>query len=105
RQRAAEQRRLRRLQGRYTAQIARAVEGHWRRPSGTPDGLEAVVRVSFSAAGAVRRVEILSGSGHPGFDHSVERAVRRASPVPFPEEPALRQRMQTITFRFAPDRS
>ncbi|MCG5534169.1 TonB family protein, partial [Halorhodospira sp. 9621] len=105
RQEAEEQRRLQGQQQRYTAAIAEAVERNWRRPTGTPEGLEAVIRVSFSRSGDVRRVEVVSGSGDSGFDRSVERAVQAASPVPFPDEAALQERMQTITFRFAPDRS
>ena len=102
---AAEQRRLQGEQARYTAAIADTVEGHWRRPAGTAEGLEAVIRVSFSSAGDVRRIQVVDSSGNSSFDRSVERAVRAASPVPFPEEAALQERMQTITFRFAPDRS
>ncbi|BBE10947.1 hypothetical protein HH1059_02390 [Halorhodospira halochloris] len=107
RQQAEEQQRLEGLQNRYMRAIADSVESSWSRPRGTPEGLEAVIRVSFTRDGTVRRVEVVDGSGDSGFDRSVEQAVHRASPVPFPDsdEAALQQRMSTITFRFAPDRS
>lgn len=46
--------------------------------------LETEVRVQLGPTGEVLSVEIVEGSGNPWYDESVERAVRKASPLPEP---------------------
>jgi colicin import membrane protein len=48
--------------------------------------LETEIAVTLGPSGDVRRTRVLRGSGNPWFDESVERAIRKASPLPAPPE-------------------
>jgi len=48
--------------------------------------LEAEVQVRLGPSGKVLGIEVTRGSGNPWFDESVERAIRKASPLPAPPE-------------------
>lgn len=64
--------------------IRHAVESVWRRPQIGASGLTATVRVRVARDGRVSSVRVVKGSGDRLFDESVELAVRKASPLPFP---------------------
>ena len=49
--------------------------------------LETQVKVFLGADGEVRDIDITRRSGNPWFDQSVERALRRSSPLPPPPDP------------------
>jgi len=48
--------------------------------------LEVVLRIVIEKDGRVSEARIEKGSGNPYFDDSVERAIRKASPLPVPPE-------------------
>ena len=48
--------------------------------------LSTEVRVRLSSGGEVLGTRVVRGSGNPWYDESVERAVRKASPLPPPPE-------------------
>jgi colicin import membrane protein len=57
--------------------------------------LEAEVEVELGPTGEVLEVEVTRRSGNPWYDESVERAIRKASPLPAPVEPGV----QAFVFR------
>lgn len=58
------------------------------------------------STGEVMQVDVLSGSGDPDFDASMTAAVRDASPLPLPADPALFESFQRLEMRFgSPDAS
>jgi TonB family protein len=57
--------------------------------------LETEVEVELGPAGEVLEVEVTRRSGNPWYDESVERAIRKASPLPAPVEPGA----QAFVFR------
>lgn len=89
----------------YVRAWGRMVENNWSRPLGSAQGLSADVRVRLQPSGDVVSIEIVKSSGDATFDRSVENAIRRASPLPVPEDAQTFRRagLDDITFRFKPD--
>jgi colicin import membrane protein len=49
--------------------------------------------------GEIIEVKLLKPSGVRAYDEAVERAIRKSSPLPRPEQPDLWQRELKLTFR------
>ncbi|MBT5360786.1 MAG: TonB family protein, partial [Gammaproteobacteria bacterium] len=50
--------------------------------------------------GEVGRVTVLVGSGNEVFDASVEQAVRKAAPFPYPDSVELRNEVRELEMTF-----
>lgn len=87
----------------FQALIRQKVTRNWLKPSGVRKGLACTVRVRTIPGGDVVGVTIIKSSGNTIFDRSVERAVRKASPLPLPRDPAISARMREIDFEFVPE--
>ncbi|MDA7967682.1 MAG: cell envelope integrity protein TolA [Gammaproteobacteria bacterium] len=85
--------------------IAAKVERNWRRPQTSRAGLRATIRVRVARDGSVTGARVTRGSGDPFFDQSAERAVLKASPLPFPQNPQYYEFIDTFDFKFHPDAS
>ena len=83
----------------YQNLLRQRVMRNWARPGTARDDLECVVRVEQVLGGTVASTRILRCNGDEIIQRSVEAAVKRASPLPMPENPALFTRSFTITFR------
>ncbi len=83
--------------------IRQKVTRNWRRPAGSVAGLACTVRVRILPGGGVRDVQITRSSGDKHFDHSVERAVKKAEPLPLPADRALFDRFRDLEFIFNPE--
>ncbi|MGR3914045.1 MAG: cell envelope integrity protein TolA [Gammaproteobacteria bacterium] len=83
--------------------IAAKVERNWRRPQTSRAGLRVTIRVRVSRDGRVVAAQVTRGSGDPFFDQSAERAVQKASPLPFPPNPQYYEFINTFDFKFQPD--
>ncbi len=100
-QRASEAARIVRL-------IQEKVARNWNPPPGTLDkGLSCRVNVRLGSSGSVLAVSVVKSSGIAAFDRSVEAAVRKADPLPMPDDPGLRGRSEfrNHTFTFDPSRN
>jgi colicin import membrane protein len=76
----------------------------WTRPAGIPEGLSARVAVRLGPGGIVLSVQVARTSGNDAFDRSAVTAVRRADPLPMPDDPELAQPYREgIEMIFAPD--
>lgn len=87
----------------YKIRIAQRVQSYWLKPGGWRAGLQCSVRVQMIPGGEVVSVQIERSCGSAIFDRSVENAVRKASPLPVPSDPAIFDRMRVITFIFKPE--
>ncbi len=87
----------------YRAIIRQKVSRNWVRPGGSRKGLKVIVRVRLLASGDVLEVAIIQSSGDALFDRSVENAVRKASPLPIPQEKDLFDYFREIEFLFNPE--
>ena len=83
--------------------IATAVENNWRRPRASQSGLTVTIRVKVARDGQVLSARVTHSSGDPFFDQSAELAVRKASPLPFPDNPEYYEFINEFDFKFNPD--
>lgn len=92
--------RLASLRDQYARAIGDKVERNWIRPSDSRSGLNCTVNVTQAAGGHVINVEVTKcNTTDLATKRSVEVAVRKASPLPAPPDPALFSRELTFLFR------
>jgi colicin import membrane protein len=87
------------LRGQYIADIQNKVERKWIKPPTARQGLSCQVAVKQIPGGEVIDVKVTKCIGDEVFRRSVENAVRRASPLPTPSDPALFDRELVFTFK------
>lgn len=87
----------------YIALIKDKVTRNWVRPGDANQELQCEVQVRLAAGGDVLSVTIVRSSGNEFFDRSVENAVRKAAPLPLPEEKDLFEYFREIKFVFHPE--
>ncbi|MDT8281981.1 MAG: cell envelope integrity protein TolA [Gammaproteobacteria bacterium] len=99
---AARAARLQTQREQYAIDIAKKVENNWLRPAMTSAGQSCDVVVRQTMSGDVIDVQLQScnADANDAFQRSVERAVRKASPLPLPPDPELFD--QQILFKFKP---
>lgn len=56
--------------------------------------------VSLIPTGEVLNVKLSRSGGNPAWDNAVERAIRKASPLPLPTDPALVGRFREFTLKY-----
>lgn len=103
REEAARQARADEFADKYRAIIRQKVSRNWVRPGSTGKGLQCTVRVRLLASGDVLEAKVVNSSGNSLFDRSVENAVRKASPLPIPQEKDLFDYFREIEFLFNPE--
>ena len=86
----------------YSDLIRQKVERNWRQPPGDIAGLACHVRVRLIPGGEVVDAQVIQSSGNTFFDHSVELATRKASPLPLPSDPNMFKYFRTLEFNFRP---
>ena len=85
----------------YTAAIMRQVADNFVAPD-INSGLKCTLLVRMIPSGEVVEARVVKSSGNATFDRQAELAVRKASPLPVPDEPRLFEQMRTIQFEFDP---
>ena len=68
---------------------------------GTRSDLRVTVRFSILDSGEIKDLRLVERSGDPGYDASVERAIKRVSPLPPPPE-AYRKDFSDVELTFRP---
>lgn len=86
----------------YRDLIKQKVERNWIQPPGEIAGLNCVVRVRIMPGGDVIDAQVIQSSGNAVFDRSVERATRKAAPLPLPDDPRLASYFRILEFVFGP---
>ncbi|MSR13737.1 MAG: cell envelope integrity protein TolA [Gammaproteobacteria bacterium] len=87
---------------RYTARVQAAVSNAFVYPD-LKVGLKCTLFVRVIPGGDVVEARVTESSGNPVFDRQAGNAVRKASPLPVPDEPRLFQQMREFNFVFAPE--
>ena len=80
-------------------QIQQKVENNWLRPITNIEGQSCDVIVTQTMAGDVIDVRLQSCTSDNAFQRSVERAVRKASPLPLSPNPDVYDREIYFTFK------
>ena len=90
---------LQTLRQKYIMLIAQKVENNWLRPVSNMEGQSCDVVVTQTMMGDVIDVRLQSCTNDNAFQRSVERAVRKASPLPLPPNPDVFDREIYFTFK------
>lgn len=80
----------------YANKIRLRIKNNLNRPPGIQGNPEAVFEVNQLPGGEVLDVTLKRSSGNPALDAAIERAIRKSSPLPKPDNPADFQRTLTI---------
>lgn len=92
------------IRDKYQRLINQRVVTKWNRPLSARNGMVTTLRITVLPGGEVSNVVTLRSSGDPAFDASAEEAVRRASPLPVPDDVAVfNQYFRVLTFKFNPE--
>lgn len=89
---------------RYKMLLRNRLHQHWRQPLGVDfNKFSCKIAVRLMPTGDVIDVTIVQSSGSVEFDRSAELAVRKASPLPMPPDPALASQFREFDFIFKPE--
>lgn len=83
----------------YMFAIRQRISRNWVKPPTATAGLECVVNIQQLPGGDVVSVSIGACNGDSAVRHSIEAAVRRASPLPTPADPSVFDRNIRLTFK------
>ncbi len=72
--------------GQYKDMISSKVRGNTRLPDNLKGNPQVKFLVRLMPTGEVLDVKMLQGSGNAAYDEAVERAIRKSSPLPLPED-------------------
>jgi colicin import membrane protein len=86
-------------EGEYVAKIRSKVLGNIIMASEISGNPEAVFSVTQMPTGEILDIKPVRSSGNKAYDDAVERAIRKSSPLPKPDQPELFQRQLTLKFR------
>ena len=100
---AEQEAQLKKDRGNWVAAITQRVTQSWIRPPNTPDGLDCYVKITQLPSGQVVNAVMEQCNGNSVIQQSILTAVRKASPLPTPDNPDVFLRQ--ITFEFNPDQS
>ncbi|MDK2779364.1 MAG: cell envelope integrity protein TolA [Pseudomonadota bacterium] len=85
-------------------QIKNKVQSVWRYPPAVRPDQEVGVHITLVPTGEVIDVRIIQSSGNAALDRSVEQAIRKASPLPVPQDPRVfEQSFRNFTIKFRPE--
>jgi len=71
-------------------------------PPDIPDNAEAKFNIIVLPGGTVVSVTMLQSSGHEAYDSAAERAIRKAAPLPLPEDKSLARMFRTLRLSVKP---
>jgi len=83
----------------YASKIRMKVRGNIMLPPSIQGNPEAVFEVNQLPTGEVLDVKLKRTSGNPALDAAIERAIRKSSPLPKPDDPSLFQRTLEIKYK------
>ena len=82
----------------YISKVAGKIRGNIVLPPGIQGNPEAEFAVTQLPSGDVIDVRVRKSSGNPTLDAAIERAIRKSSPLPKPDNPALFERVLRIPY-------
>ncbi len=85
--------------GQWTDKIRAKIRGNIHLPPDISGNPEAIFDVALLPTGEILTVRKRKSSGHAAYDDAVERAIRKSSPLPKPDQPNLFRRDLELKFR------
>ncbi len=86
----------------FVGRIADSIEREFN-TSGLPPGLSCIFQIRMIPGGDVVDARVIKSSGNSVFDSRAEIALKRASPLPVPDNPRIFAKMREIRLTFAPN--
>ena len=83
----------------YAAKIRGKIRGNIVLPPAIQGNPEAIFMVNQLPGGEILDIRLKRSSGIPALDEAIERAIRKSSPLPKPDDPSLFQRTLEIKYR------
>lgn len=83
----------------YAAKIRAKVRGNIVLPPGISGNPEAIFEVNQLPGGDVLSIRLKRSSGVPALDDAIERAIKKSSPLPLPDDPSQFLRNLEIKYR------
>lgn len=83
----------------YASKIRGKVRGNIVLPPSLQGNPEAIFAVDQLPSGEVLDVRLKRSSGNPALDNAIERAIRKSSPLPKPDDPAMFRRDLEIKYK------
>ena len=83
-----------------TLLIKAHIDQYWRSPMSVKKGVSTKVVLTVDDEGHVLTSKLVRHSGILPFDRSIQLAIEKASPLPLPKDPELKQSMHKITIVF-----
>ena len=83
-----------------TLLIKAHIDQYWRSPMSVKKGVSTKVVLTLDDEGHVLTSKLVRHSGILPFDRSIQLAIEKASPLPLPKDPELKQNMHKITIVF-----
>ncbi|MDH5230288.1 MAG: TonB C-terminal domain-containing protein [Gammaproteobacteria bacterium] len=85
----------------FVTAIKNRIEDKWIKPlNAFNQVLIAQVKIQLDQSGNIKQIEFLSASENQLFDHSIEVALRNATPLPIPDDESLKQEFYEIILPF-----
>jgi colicin import membrane protein len=86
----------------YKAKIIAKIRRNIVKPPNVRDDAEAIFNVTLLPGGGVMNAELRKPSGNAAYDDAVERAIRKADPLPLPPDVTLFKRFRELRMTFRP---
>jgi colicin import membrane protein len=83
----------------YAAKIRNKIRGNIVLPPGIQGNPEAIFELNQLPSGEVLSVKLKRSSGNPALDEAIERAIRKSSPLPKPDDISLFRRDLEIKYK------
>ena len=83
----------------YTNKIRIRIKSNLALPPGIQGNPEAVFEVTQLPTAEILAVKLKHSSGNPALDSAIERAIRKSSPLPKPDNPSLFERTLEIKYK------
>lgn len=97
----AKQAQLALARAKYIDKISAKVKGNLINPPDLKGNPVALFAVTQLPSGEVMDVQLKRSSGHRAYDEAIERAIRKSSPLPKPDDPS--QFVRELNMKFCPD--
>ena len=90
----------------YSRKIQNAVKRHIVEPPSLQGSPEVTFQVRVLPGGDILEdtLRLVRSSGNPAYDAAVERAIRKASPLPVPSDPALFENFRDLNLKIRPEK-
>ncbi len=80
----------------YKAKISEKIRRNTDVPDGVSVGTRLVVKLVVLPTGEVLSADPVGGSGNKQYNDAVQRGIKRAEPLPLPDDPRLRQQFRSF---------